>query len=257
MAGRTEDSDLAKKRKGDPSPRRRRNFPQIMASSPEKSRLRPGPLLLLWARPEPLLRRGSETSSHQLARPSFWPPHCLLPEHSPPRLCSRPVWQTPARPPTSAARSPAPQRAQGLPIGWEPHAGAALFPARRLYTARRAQDRGKSRQGGCSGEADAGSQLRPQPPLTVQHRTEQEEATTAPWSKERRARAREYRARTRTRTRTSRDPISRRRPARKPGESSPGSRAALARHGDDRRWGLRRSCLGSGADRAPKGKITS
>lgn len=60
----------------------------------------------------------------------------------------------------SAAPSPAPQRAQGLPIGWKPHAGAAPFPARRLYTALRARDEGKRREG-VGGEADAGFQLPP------------------------------------------------------------------------------------------------
>lgn len=42
----------------------------------------------------------------------------------------------------SVAGSPAPQRAQGLPISWEPHARAAPFLARRLCTTRKAQVRG-------------------------------------------------------------------------------------------------------------------
>lgn len=79
----------------------------------------------------------------------------------------------------SAATSPAPQRAQGLPIGWKPHAGAAPFPARRLYTALRARDGRKSREG-VGGEVDAGFQLPPQPPLTDLPRTQEEEAATAP-----------------------------------------------------------------------------
>lgn len=79
----------------------------------------------------------------------------------------------------SAATSPAPQRAQGLPIGWKPHAGAAPFPARRLYTALRARDGRKSREG-AGGEVDAGFQLPPQPPLTDLPRTQEEEAATAP-----------------------------------------------------------------------------
>lgn len=53
----------------------------------------------------------------------------------------------------SAASSPAPQRAQGLPIGWESHAGAASFPAHRLFTERRrarqrGRQRGRRRRGG-------------------------------------------------------------------------------------------------------------
>lgn len=53
----------------------------------------------------------------------------------------------------SAASSPAPQRAQGLPIGWESHAGAAPFPAHRLFTERRrarqrGRQRGRRRRGG-------------------------------------------------------------------------------------------------------------
>lgn len=52
-----------------PSARRKKNFPPIMAPSRGKSRLRPEPLLSLRARPESLLRRGSETCSHQMAGP--------------------------------------------------------------------------------------------------------------------------------------------------------------------------------------------
>lgn len=139
---------------------------------------------------------------------------------------------SPARPPTSAASSPAPQRAQGLPIGWEPHAGADSFPARRLCTAQRgALDQGAGSEG-VGEEADAGSQPRPRIPLRVLPWTPEEEAATGRYCEGRRARAREGRAR------TSRDPISRRQPARKPGESAGRVRLRLRTVGTGRRRGL-------------------
>lgn len=79
----------------------------------------------------------------------------------------------------SAASSPAPQRVQGLPIGWDPHAGTAPLPARRLCTARRAQERRTGSEGGSGGDADPDPRLRPQPLLTVLLGTEEEEAATA------------------------------------------------------------------------------
>lgn len=76
----------------------------------------------------------------------------------------------------SAASSPAPQRAQGLPIGWEPHADDAPSPARRLCTARR----GAGSSGG-DGEAAPDSRLRPRPQLRFLPRTQEEEADRTPY----------------------------------------------------------------------------
>lgn len=175
------------KRKGDP-PTHTHSLPpqeEFPPNNGTKRRLGPGPLLLLRARPELLSRTGRRPFLTSWQAPFL---DGSLPSPRAPALglCSHPSWQPPARPHTSAASSPAPQRAQGLPIGWEPHAGAASFPARRLCTARgRAQDRGRQierrqqRGGRWLSAPAAGSRLRPRPLLPVLPRTQEEEAATA------------------------------------------------------------------------------
>lgn len=163
---------------------RKRNFPPIMAPSRGKRSLRPGPLLSLRARPEPLHRDGSETFSHQLANPLSCrlvafstsarsgdsapiqadnPPHAHIPQ----QLVARPL---------SAPR--------GCPSAGNLHAGAAFFPAPPpLHCARKSAREGQTgrrRRGGRWLSAlAAGSRVRARPLFTVLPRTQEEEAATA------------------------------------------------------------------------------
>lgn len=208
-----------------------------MAPSLRKSRRRPGPLLSLRARPEPLLRRGSETFPHQLTGPRS----CrLLHECPSPGLCA----QQADKPPHAHLPQPLVARPLSAPRGCPSAGNLTLAPLPSQPTASSLSgeepDRGAGSEGG-GGEVDASSQLRPRPPLRVLPPTQEEEAATAPSCEEWRARTREDRAR--ARTRTSRDLISRR-PARKSGESSPGSPAALARREERQEAGLRPELLG-------------
>lgn len=225
-----------------------------MAPSRRKSRRRPGPLLSLRARPEPLLRRGSETFSPQLTGPRS----CRrLHERPPPGLCAQPA----DKPPHAHLPQPLVARPLSAPRGCPSAGNLTLAPLPSQPTASSLSgdepDRGAGSEGGGGGEGDAGSQLRPRPPLRVLPPTQEEEAATAPSCEEWRARTREGRAR----ARTSRDLISRR-PARKSGESSPGSQAALARIEDRQEAGLRPELLrpwcrpyaAAGLERPPRGK---
>lgn len=92
-----------------------------MAPSLRKSRRRPGPLLSLQARPEPLLRRGSETFPHQLTGPRS----CrLLHERPSPGLCA----QQADKPPHAHLPQPLVARPLSAPRGCPSAGNLTLAP---------------------------------------------------------------------------------------------------------------------------------